>query len=355
MFMVEFIDLLQQEDFRHFVSNRLANSSNTNYYFPNTLPKLYQYKPLSKYSVDDICTRRITATSIGEFNDFFDGAFHQYGTEKERAKAAEEEWQKINSLRVSLNLNSTGLDHDSYTGMVKKFYAKDSRYKFRALEFLGTYVSCFSLENNSILMWSHYSKSNTGICVEYDFNTLPERRHKLKNSIFPVQYTNSPIYLSDLLDDEYKNIFKYHIEAAVLCSALNKSNVWSYEKEWRLVSVWPFLNTFPRRLSIETNIQPSKIYLGYHFLRPLFYYDMKTEYTEAESNVEQLLRLINYMDEHNIGIYIMMPSIGQFALKPYKVQPKKIQNFLTRNFKENKPENISYYHIIHDDFVDLLE
>ena len=35
-------------------------------------------------------------------------------------------------------------------------------------------VACFTEENNSPLMWAHYSNSHKGLCIEYDLSRLPE-------------------------------------------------------------------------------------------------------------------------------------------------------------------------------------
>lgn len=351
---ITFFDLLQRDEYRDIVSKRLLLASNTAYSFPKILPKLYQYKPLSKYAIEDICSGQITATSIGEFNDLFDGAFHRYGTEKERMVAAEKEWDKLESLRKAANASDLGIEHDYYVGLFKEHYKTDSRLKFRMLDYLGTYVSCFSSENDSVLMWSHYAKSNTGICVEYNFKDLPQN-NLLAKSIFPVRYTDSPVVLSDLLDDENQEICSYPLETAVLCAALNKSNVWSYEKEWRLVWVMALMKKMPRRLHLKTTILPTRINFGYHFLRPLFYYSFDNEYEQAKNNIEQLWRLVNYMDKNNIAMSIMMPSVGKYSLTPIEVRIDQIKEFLIHNFDDNEPEDIQYYHTVHDELKELLE
>lgn len=352
--MTTFFDLLQQDEYRDFVSKRLLIASNTEYSFPSTLPKLYQYKPLSKYAIDDICSGQITATAIGEFNDLFDGAFHRYGTEKERIVAAEKKWNKLEFLRKSAKISDLGIEQDSYVGPFKDYYKIDSRLKFRMLDCLGTYVSCFSSENDSVLMWSHYAKSNTGICIEYNFNNLPVN-HLLTKSIFPVCYSDSPVVLSDLLDDENQTQFTYPLETAVLCVALNKATVWSYENEWRLVWVLASMKKMPRRLTLKTDILPTRIYFGYHFLRQLFYNSFGNEYEQAKNNIKQLWRLIEYMDKNDITMSIMMPYVGQYLFKPIEVRIEQMRKFLIQIFDDNEPEDIQYYHIIHDELKDLLE
>ena len=352
--MITFFDLLQQDEYRALVSKRLLLASNTAYSFPEILPKLYQYKPLSKYAIDDICSGQITATSIGEFNDLFDGAFHRYGTEKERMVAAEKEWDKLESLCKTAKISDLGIEHDYYVGLFKNYYKTDSRLKFRMLDYLGTYVSCFSSENDSVLMWSHYAKSNTGICVEYDFNNLPVN-HLLTKSIFPVRYTDSPVVLTDLFYDENQTIFSYPLETAVLCAALNKATIWSYENEWRLVWVLALMKNMPLHLPLKITILPTRIYFGYHFLRPLFYYSSNNEYEQAKINIEQLWRLVEYMDKNNITMSVMMPCVGQYSLKPIEVSIVQMKKFLIQIFDDNEPEDIQYYHTVHDELKELLE
>ena len=141
----------------------------------------------------------------------------------------------------------------------------------------------------------------------------------------------------------------------MLCAALNKAAVWSYESEWRLVWVLALMKNMPRRLPLKTTILPTRIYFGYHFLRPLFYYSSDIEYEQAKNNVEQLWRLINYMDNNNITMSVMMPYVGQYSLKPMEVRINQFKKFLIQNFDDNEPEEIQYYHTVHDEFKDLLE
>ena len=354
MSVITFFDLVKQNEYRNFVSNRLAQSTDIPYSFPSVLPKLYQYKPLSLYAVNDICSGNVTASSIGEFNDLFDGALHCYGNKEERICAAEKKWEEMEDLRRAANIPELCIKRDCYVDLYRNYYKTESRLKFRMLEYLGTYVSCFSSKSNSVLMWSHYASSNTGICVEYDFAMLPEE-NLLSKIIFPVAYTESPVKLLDLLDDKHQKIYKYPLDAAALCAALNKSKVWSYEKEWRLVCVFPFNNEPLRRMPFKTTIKPFRIYFGYHFLRPLFYCDAKTEYEKAKSNLENLMRLIDFMEENSIGMSIMLPQVGNYNLDSHEIDIKSIKRFMYHHFNDGEPENMRFYHTIRDYLMDLIE
>lgn len=242
--MLIFLDVVKDKNLRQIVQTRLAHvGKDTGYSFPDTFPILHRYRPLSKYSIDDVIKSEVCATSIGEFNDFFDGAIHRFGTEEEITSAAKNEVDKQEALQEEIGIISTPEAHDSLMTTYKNYFAEDSRLKFRELENQGTFVTCFSASSDSTLMWAHYADSNKGICISYDFNQLPLDDLK-RLLIFPVAYSSSPVYLSDLLNDKVRKICPYPIDTAVLCAALNKADVWCEEKEWRLVFV---LNSLDHR------------------------------------------------------------------------------------------------------------
>ena len=91
--MLTFLDVVQKESFRESVLQRLrAGISDPAFTFPERFPRLYKYRGLSEYAVNDIINHSVTATSIGSFNDLFDGAIHKYGSKEEIEQAAEQEW-----------------------------------------------------------------------------------------------------------------------------------------------------------------------------------------------------------------------------------------------------------------------
>jgi len=79
--------------------------------------------------------------------------------------------------------------------------------------------------NNNILMWSHYSGSHTGFCIEFertDSNELGNWEH-----CAPVNYDeNLPTFMPVELADR-KTVTKILI---------TKSDLWAYEKEWRIIA-----------------------------------------------------------------------------------------------------------------------
>lgn len=356
--MITFFDLVQKDDFRQFVSQRIGNSIGKQYSFPGVFPKLYKYSSLSQYIVDDIINERTTITSIGEFNDIFDGTIHRYGTEKEIDEAAEKEWQKYETLRSRLNLPEDILKKEYYVNLQKERFKTDSRLKFREMEFLGTYVGCFSETYTSTLMWAHYGDRNSGICIEYDFNKIP--LDIVKRSIFPVAYTKSPIDVSDLINDKEGKIYQYPYDAALLCTGLNKASIWKYEKEWRLLFIYANyqMREDYKRLSPKWEIKPSKVFLGYHFMKPFFYYDFKdkNENDNCTKAIERVINLLLFLQKNNIPIAIMLPAIGEYQYKVCDITAEDLYSFLFKEFKkDNRPKSVRYYHAVHDNLMDLLE
>ncbi len=124
---------------------------------------------MSPYAIDDIINGKITLSSIGEFNDLFDGALHLYGSDQKIEEAAEEKWQEFENLRIMAYLPEDSLQQNNIVENYKNNLRTESRLKIRELEYLGTYVCCFSKDSHSTLMWAHYADLNKGICMGYDF------------------------------------------------------------------------------------------------------------------------------------------------------------------------------------------
>lgn len=84
-------------------------------------------------------------------------------------------------------------------------------------------VSCFSEQNDNLLMWSHYGGRYRGLCLEFDTNG--EAFQKLQ----PVRYVERPPPLSlrnMLLDGDFDAV------AELFCT---KAAAWAYEREWRAI------------------------------------------------------------------------------------------------------------------------
>jgi hypothetical protein len=115
--MTSFLDLVQMPEFREYTMKRLSGGSNLYYSFPSKFPILFRYRSLSTYAIDDIINEQVTATSIGEFNDLFDGAIHRYGNDAEQEAAAERKWAELEKLRIAARLPEGNLTQDYYVSL----------------------------------------------------------------------------------------------------------------------------------------------------------------------------------------------------------------------------------------------
>lgn len=93
-------------------------------------------------------------------------------------------------------------------------------------------ISCFSLRDDSLLMWSHYANKHKGICLT--FNTKLDEN--LFKTIFPVLYTEQYPEFNIVKEALKNNSIDQSLAANSMFFMLGfKSIDWLYEKELRLV------------------------------------------------------------------------------------------------------------------------
>lgn len=355
--MLTFLDVVQEENFRESVVQRLrVGTENPTLEFPSVFPRLYKYRSLSKYAVDDIINHAATATSIGSFNDLFDGAIHKYGSKEEIEQAAEAEWCKLEELRQKAGLPGSFLSHDYYTKLHRDHFRTESRLIFRLTDYIGTYVACFSTKNDSVLMWAHYADSQKGICVAYDFNQW-EQGALQRKLLFPVAYSDMPVDVSDLVGDQNHTAAEYPVDEALLCAAINKSAVWKYENEWRMIAITTATDSRTQRIHFNIFVNPVAVYLGYHFLKPFFYYDHKnhTEIEQAKESLNVFNKLIDFVIDNQIPLFLMLPKVGSYGMTELEVDSNKLKIFVSQEFEEKTPEDIYFYNTIHDKLIEFFE
>jgi Protein of unknown function (DUF2971) len=82
-------------------------------------------------------------------------------------------------------------------------------------------ISCFSLDRNNSLMWSHYANGHTGLCLKFDM--LADSY--LFKDCYKVNYSKE--YPKILVEENGK--------ANITDAILTKSKIWEYENEWRVI------------------------------------------------------------------------------------------------------------------------
>jgi|GEM_PF-686369 len=110
-------------------------------------------------------------------------------------------------------------------------------------------------------MWAHYADDHKGFCIEFDMSSfknelklttdyyydnesdfLSERLSlAIKGGLFPVNYSSKRIkmpysklkLITEISDSEISK--NNYFESLLLKAYINKSTVWNYEKEWRII------------------------------------------------------------------------------------------------------------------------
>lgn len=88
-------------------------------------------------------------------------------------------------------------------------------------------IASLTVQNDNILMWSHYANNHKGFCIEYAIDKT--EINELLFNLSPVIYSNERPKMSKFFFNS-KTIFEWYKNGL-----LRKADLWSYEKEWRLV------------------------------------------------------------------------------------------------------------------------
>ena len=96
-------------------------------------------------------------------------------------------------------------------------------------------VTSFSYLRDNVLMWAHYTDSNSGFCIMFDKAELWEKLKYPKEwmSFEDVGYINQLTVATLLIDS---NSIKFSNERDIL---KNKLSIWKYENEVRLFTIFP--------------------------------------------------------------------------------------------------------------------
>lgn len=157
-------------------------------------------------------------------------------------------------------------------------------------------VVCLSEVYDSMLMWSHYARNHTGFCIEYDF----KESDMFYKHLYPVTYTKDRYAVSkaDMLSENTEWIYK---------TTCRKSNVWAYEKEWRIVTA-NYNKVMPQKLKYPNG----KYVLDLKENIKAFYLGAKI----SENFKEEI---IQFGKKNSIDIYQMVLSPSTYELNAKKI------------------------------------
>jgi hypothetical protein len=90
-------------------------------------------------------------------------------------------------------------------------------------------VTCFSLRNDIVLMWSHYADKHNGVCLEFD-NTFDKPFVKLSDEDISEGEVGYEAHqrINYVSEDRWYAIYKLF---------LNKSESWKHEIEYRMILI----------------------------------------------------------------------------------------------------------------------
>jgi hypothetical protein len=149
--------------------------------------KLYQYQPISKYTLQNLILKKIWASNPKFFNDPFEFAVRD-------------------NYRITDD------------GKVQPFSYEEKKFVAQIKAEIDNFgVTCFSEREDILLLWSHYSSNHTGMCLTFDI------KDPKPVNLFKVNYDKS---FPDIRDYENNDFLKY---------LTTKGESWKYEQEHRLI------------------------------------------------------------------------------------------------------------------------
>jgi hypothetical protein len=181
--------------------------------------KLYKYESFTTQSIANLKNGEIYFSLTSQFNDPFDCSL---------------------PIRFDLTLDNIDTFRDVFVKLgrfpeqtIEQFNSMNNESLFQLLNetmnealskrLEGKGVSCFSSENDNLLMWSHYGAKHTGFCLEFDTKAEPFSKAR------EVKYVD---LFPELSAKEILININYESTLALLHT---KSKEWKYEREWRCI------------------------------------------------------------------------------------------------------------------------
>ncbi|MBS7421477.1 DUF2971 domain-containing protein [Pseudomonas syringae] len=193
---------------------------------PHIPKRLFKCRGVTKHAMNNLIEKTLFCASPDTFNDPYECAL--------QANLSPD--IDFEDLFAQAEVELDSLQFEELQSVVKTHFEKMSNEvsaSFRT-QMMGIYKICSLSERiDSILMWSHYADDHKGFAMEYDFHELP-RRERLVRSLWPVLYDSEMLDVSHLINsdarpDDFNNLFG-------IAAAIQKTEDWQYEKEWRLIT-----------------------------------------------------------------------------------------------------------------------
>lgn len=228
--------------------------------------KIYRFEKLNEERCKAVANKQIYISNPEEFNDLNDSLLSAiympptYGDEYfnnlqsmiEIAYPDNFNYTKsIFSKKVIENLKGYIVEaksNESDANLQRTFYVKSIQQEI--LNSVG--ICCFFSGDiyEQPLLWAHYADNHKGFCVEYELDKTQSK------NILPVNYESvqQPLSARELIlcpDESLTRILT------------SKSMHWQYEKEYRLIKLFPFDNNESGKLiDLPSCLKPLQIITG---------------------------------------------------------------------------------------------
>ena len=183
-----------------------------------------------------------------------------------------------------------------------------------------TWLCSFSKVNDSMLMWSHYCHSHSGICIGLDIEKVKESFPKCCGQIYLEPF---------VLDVEYQDFkqieYRYHPCFPQYTQWVTKDKAWAYEQEVRLIIPKPNAQFAAFTPEQAKRNNPDKIWDWKemrHFF-PISGECFESIYIGINTPEEDKIKIINHARKHlnpNIKIYQMQVDDAAFRLKAVEIK-----------------------------------
>lgn len=245
---------------------------------------LFQYRSINKFTILNLLNQELRLNSPKTFNDPYDGKL--FIDDEQSKKLA------INNIIKYLHIDKNNAEEFLRRSNEKSLIDKGKEILWdTAVE--DSYVSCFSEEYKSILMWSHYSEYHRGICIKYNKKDLDSfSKISLKN----VAYIDERESITAEMIEEACEMNNEQVNEILNQSIFTKSKCWEYEKEWRLVYFKDDKESIGDGFNVKSP-KPVAIYMGTNIKK------------------EDRIFVENLCKERNIKLYQMKMKKDKFELE----------------------------------------
>jgi hypothetical protein len=203
---------------------------------------LYKYLPYNQYSLQLLINNELWLGSPDMLNDPFEGEFiiKNY-----------KELQNADFIKILLNLSKSGFYDDIFYSInCEKLLQDETEFLNRLYYFLSLYIkkhfgtTSFSMNCNSISMWSHYGNSHKGFIAIFSREKLEQACFEDSAKLIDVSYEGFPTI--ELLFEENKIDIK---DTRFLLTG--KLSEWASEQEVRIIKKHNFETFIPRLLKFS--------------------------------------------------------------------------------------------------------